>query len=123
MSDLESTIDTHLEAYGEPNAARRAERIARVWASDGRLVDPPLDASGHDGISNMAAAVQGHYPGHTFRRSSGIDSHHDYARYEWELVAPDGTVALTGLDIAEVTNDGLLRRVVGFLGPIPADES
>ena len=69
----------------------------------------------------MAAALQTQFPGHTFRRTSTIDAHHGFARYEWELVAPDGAVALAGLDVAEVGDDGRLRRVVGFLGPIPAD--
>lgn len=70
----------------------------------------------------MAAAVQVHYPGHTFRRTSGIDAHQSFARYHWELVAPDGTTKLEGLDIAEIDDDGLIRQVVGFLGPIPARE-
>lgn len=122
MTDLRSTIDTYLDAYGEPDAMRRTDLVNQVWAEDGHLIDPPLDGSGRAGISEMAAAVQSHYPGHTFRRTSGIDEHHSFARYEWELVAPDGTTALTGLDVAEIGDDGLIRRVVGFLGPIPSRE-
>ncbi|MGH9243126.1 MAG: hypothetical protein ACRD29_02170 [Acidimicrobiales bacterium] len=49
-------------------------------------------------------------------RSSAVDEHHTFARYEWEMVAPDGSVALSGLDVAEVGDDGLLRRVVGSWG-------
>lgn len=123
MSDLQTTIDTHLAAYGEPDAQRRAELFARVWARDGQLIDPPLDAVGLDAISGMAAAVQGQFPGHTFRRTSAVDEHHGFARYEWELVAPDGTVAITGIDVAELGEDGRLVRVVGFLGPIAAREA
>ena len=50
MSDVTTTIDTYLEAYGEPGAERRQELIRKVWAADGHLIDPPLDARGHDGI-------------------------------------------------------------------------
>ena len=114
----ETVIDRHLDAYGEPDADRRAALLAETWTDDGELVDPPLDASGRAAISDMAAAVQSHYPGHTFRRTSAVDTHHGYARYEWELVAPDGTVALTGLDVATIAEDGRLRRVVGFLGAL-----
>ena len=121
MADLTATIDTHLAAYGEPDADRRLDLINQVWAEDGALIDPPIDAASRTGISEMAAAVQSHYPGHAFRRTSGIDEHHSFARYEWELVGPDGAVALAGIDIAEVGDDGLLRRVVGFLGPIPQE--
>lgn len=72
MTDLHSTIDTYLEAYGEPDGDRRSELVSRVWADDGQLIDPPLDGSGHAGISEMAATVQSRYPGHSFRRTSGI---------------------------------------------------
>ena len=41
MSDLATTIDTYLEAYGEPDAAKRAALIQRAFAEDGRLIDPP----------------------------------------------------------------------------------
>ncbi len=122
MSDLQTTIDTHLRAYSEPGVARREELVGRVWAVDGQLIDPPLSGVGRAEISRMAAAVQQHYPGHSFRRSSGVDEHHGFARYEWELVAPDGSVSLSGLDVAEVGDDGLLRRVVGFLGLVPTME-
>lgn len=123
MTDHRETIDIHLDAYGEPDAARRADLVAQVWAEDGRLVDPPLEAAGRSGIADMAAAVQSQYPGHRFRRTSGIDEHHGFARYQWELVAPGGAAALSGLDVAELGDDGRLRRIVGFLGPIPADAS
>ena len=123
MTDLQSTIDTYLDAYGEPDVDRRAKLVDEVWAEDGALIDPPLDATGRAGISDMAGAVQASYAGHTFRRTSGIDHHHGFARYEWELVSPDGTTALSGLDLAEIGDDGLIRRVVGFLGPIPTKEA
>lgn len=120
MTQLDVTIDTHLEAYGEPDAARRSELIARVWSVDGRLIDPPVDGAGQTGINEMADALQMQFPGHTFRRTSHIDGHHGFARYEWEMLAPDGTPVITGLDVAELADDGTLRRVVGFFGARPA---
>jgi len=120
MNDLETTIDTYLEAYGETDASRRATLIAQVWSPDGQLTDPPLDAKGHDGIDGMFAAVQGQFAGHTFRRSTGIDAHHGIARYGWELIAADGSVTLAGMDVAVVAGDGKLRHVAGFFGELPA---
>ena len=120
MNPLDTTIDTYLEAYAEADPVRRKELIGRVWAADGRLVDPPIEGAGHDGIGDVAAALQSQFPGHTFQRTSGIDAHHGFARYEWTMLAPDGTTVLTGLDIAEVADDGTLQRVVGFFGPLAA---
>src|SRR3712207_1006100 len=117
-STLTTTIDRHLTAYGEPDAALRAGLIAEAWAEDGRLVDPPATGEGHDGISALAGAVQQQFPGHRFRRTSDVDAHNDAARYAWELVGPDGTVAVSGIDVAEVAPDGRLRRITGFFGEL-----
>lgn len=122
-ADVAATIDGHLSAYGEPDAARRADLIARVWAGDGRLVDPPIAGEGHGGISEMAEAVLAHYAGHTFRRTSGVDVHHGAFRYAWELVAPGGEVALAGVDVGELADDGRLSRITGFFGELPAREA
>jgi hypothetical protein len=59
------------------------------------------------------------FPGHRFRRTSGIGSHHNFARYSWELIGPDGKTAAVGLDVAEIDDDGRLVGVVGFLGDLP----
>jgi hypothetical protein len=33
---------------------------------------------------------------------------------------PDGSLVLEGLDVCELDDDGRLRRVVMFYGPLPA---
>jgi hypothetical protein len=114
-------IDGHLQAYAEPDEGRRAEALARLWADDGSLIDSPFDATGHAAIAGMGGLLQQHYAGHTFLRSTAIDSHHGVARYGWDLIAPDGTVVLSGIDVADLTDGGRLRRVVGFFGPLATE--
>jgi hypothetical protein len=121
-TDLSTAIDTHLAAYCEADPLRRAEMVASVWAPDGALVDPPFDGSGHDGIAAMTDVVLTHYVDHTFRRTTDVDTHHTFSRYEWELVGPDGAVAVGGTDVAEFDDAGKLTRIIGFFGdltPIP----
>jgi hypothetical protein len=119
QATIQSTIDTHLDAYGESDASRRLALIQEVWAPDGHLFDPPIDGAGHNGIDDMLAAVQGQFPGHTFRRSTGIDTHHGIARYGWEMISSEGTVSLAGMDVAVVGADGKLTRIAGFFGDLP----
>ena len=121
VSYVRATIDAYLAAWNEPDAARRAELIAQVWTTDGRLIDPPMAAHGHAAISDMIAAVHAQFPGHRFRRASGIDTHHDQVRFAWELVSPAGAVVLSGLDVGELTAEGRLRRITGFFGALPED--
>lgn len=121
VAELTSTIDTHLEAYCEPGPERRIELLAAVWIESGALIDPPFEGTGHAAISGMCEAALQNYPGHRFRRSSEVETHHAFARYAWDLVAPDGTVAVNGLDVAEFDEGGKLR-VVGFFGELSARE-
>jgi len=118
-----AVVDAHLRAYGEPDPQVRAALIAETWADDGVLVDPPLDpAAGPEGLDATFAAVQALYPGHTFRRVTGVDRHHEVGRYGWEMIDADAAVVLAGTDVVDFAPDGRLTRVVGFFGDLPAVE-
>ena len=119
MSDVSTTVDTYLAMWNEADPARRAEHIARAWTGDGAYIDPALEAEGHAALGDLVAGVQARYPGHRFRRISGIDVHHDQLRFAWELAAPDGAVVVAGLDVGALAPDGRLRRITGFFGELP----
>jgi len=118
--DITTVVDDYLAAWNERDEQRRAELIERAWAPDGKLIDPPFDGEGHEGISQMASVMHEHYAGHRFERSSGVDMHHDHLRFAWKLVGPDGAVAVSGIDVADLAQDGRLARVVGFFGDLDA---
>ncbi|MDP9043496.1 MAG: nuclear transport factor 2 family protein [Pseudomonadota bacterium] len=120
MSDLTSLIDAHLSSYADADAGRRAAVVERIWATDGQLIDPPMAATGHAQIGRQAEQLLAQFPGHHFVRSSGIDSHHDMARYAWQLVGPAGAVVLEGTDIVRIDAQGRLAQVTGFFGTLPA---
>ena len=46
MNDITTTVDTHLEAYGETDPARRADLIAQVWAARRRAHRPAARRQG-----------------------------------------------------------------------------
>lgn len=120
MSDVTATVDTYLAMWNETDAARRAEHIGSAWAKDGRYVDPMSEAEGHAALDEMVQGVQARFPGHRFRRVSGVDAHHTELRFGWELAAPDGAVVVAGIDVGELAPDGKLRRITGFFGGLPA---
>jgi SnoaL-like domain len=120
MSDVTTTVDTYLAMWNEPDAARRSELIARAWTPDGSYVDPMLAAEGHPALSEMVARVHEQFPGYRFTRTSGIDEHNGLVRFAWELGDGNGTVAVAGLDVGELADDGKLRRIAGFFGELPA---
>ena len=93
-TDITEIVDAYLAMWNEDDADARAAIIERTWTPDARYRDPLLEADGYDGLTAMVEGVHGHYPGHRFRRTSGVDAHHDQARFGWELVAPDGSVTV-----------------------------
>jgi hypothetical protein len=120
MTDVTTTVDRYFAMWNEADAAERARDIEQAWAADGRYVDPLLEATGHAELSAMVEGVHAQFPGHMFRRTSAIDTHHDEVRFAWELAAPDGTLTVAGLDVGSLTADGRLQRISGFFGDLPA---
>jgi len=57
--------------------------------------------------------------GSQLSRSSEIDEHHRHFRFAWELVASDGSVAIAGLDVGELTENGRIARITGSFGDLP----
>lgn len=118
MSDITSTVDTYIAMWNETDPNRRADLIRRAWAESGRYQDPLLEAEGHEGLSEMVAAVHATYPGHQFRRVSAVDAHHQLIRFGWELFAPDGSITVAGIDVGVVDDDSKLVRIAGFFGEL-----
>jgi hypothetical protein len=122
MQDLQQVIDRYFDAWNEPEQRARLALIQKAWASDGRYCDPLSDVQGHLGFDAMIAGVQQQLQGHTVRRTSPVDRHHDQVRFEWEIVAPDGTVAVAGVDYGELAGNGRLRSISGFFGTSVPEE-
>ena len=122
MTDITTIIDSYLAAYCDADPARRSTLIAAAWADNSALIDPPFDGAGHEGIAAMTEIVLQHYPGHTFRRTTNVDVHHTFGRYEWVLENADGVAATSGTDFVEIDDAGQLIRVVGFFGDLTPQE-
>jgi hypothetical protein len=117
--DVTATVDAYFAMWNEEDTAVRAKHIEEAWTEDGRYSDPARDAQGHAALSEMVAAARPHFPGHSVKQSSGIDAHHESIRFAWEVVGPDGSVAVAGIDAGVLAPDGRLRQITGFFGELP----
>ena len=111
---MERLIDRYCEVWGEPDGARRAAMLAEVWAEGGAYTDPTVHAAGAKELLAHIARVLEKRPGAKVVRTSAVDAHHDLARFEWHVVQPDGKVLRRGIDIAVLSGDGKIRRMMGF---------
>ncbi|MGC4770275.1 nuclear transport factor 2 family protein [Micromonospora sp. DT44] len=118
-TSFDALAERYIAIWNETDPARRRTQIAEVWAPDARYVDPLTVAEGRDAIDATIAAVQGQFPGLTFRLAGPVDGHHDQVRFTWEL-GPDGVEApVVGFDVAVLDGNGQLREVLGFLDRVP----
>ena len=114
----EKLIDTYCAAWNDPDPARRREILGSVWADGATYTDPTVHAVGMDELLAHIGKVVARRPGAKVVRSSRIDVHHDLARFAWRVVQADGTMLPEGLDLAELSADGQIRRIIGFFGPL-----
>jgi hypothetical protein len=119
--DLTATVDAYFAMWNEEDTTKRAHHIEKAWMDSGRYVDPARDATGYAALNQMVTDARPHFPGHKVERTSAIDAHHDQLRFSWDVVAPDGSVAVSGIDVGVVAQDGRLERITGFFGPLAPD--
>lgn len=112
-------ISTYCAAWGEPESAKRDSLLREVWASDGRYSDPtPVSLKGRAALSTHIGSFLAQNAGVRFR-CSAAQTHHQFMRFAWAIVAASGTTIMSGIDFAELASDGRLQRIVGFFGDPP----
>ncbi|MGY1639942.1 nuclear transport factor 2 family protein [Geodermatophilus sp. SYSU D00703] len=112
-------VERYAAAWGETDAAARRTLLESCWAEDGVYCDPLNRVEGRDALSAMIGSFHDGNPGARIDVVSGVDQHDGYLRFAWRMSAPDGSVALEGIDFGELDGAGALRRIVGFFGPLP----
>ena len=112
-------VDTYLASLGQTDREARGAMIAAAWVPEGRYVDPHRDVTGGESMQATISGVQEQVPGVTFRRTSGIDLHHEYLRFSWDMLGPDGSVLVSGIDVGALSDGGKLKGICGFFGELP----
>jgi hypothetical protein len=120
MGDVTATVELYLNLWNETSKEARMKGITETFTPDATYTDPLADVAGHDGIDTMIAGVQGQFPGFTFKLLGAVDSNHNIARFQWELVpVAGGESVVIGSDVAVLSEDGKIRSIYGFLDKVP----
>ncbi len=117
-SAWERLIARYCDAWNEPDPVRRRDVLGRVWEETGTYTDPNVHLSGREALVDYIGVVLERYPGSRITGTSRVDAHHGLARFAWRRILADGTPLPEGLDVAEVTSDGKLSRMIGFFGAL-----
>ena len=117
--DYRAVAARYLAVWNEPDRAARADLAEQVFTDDVRYTDPLMQATGREELLQAVAAVQQRFAGWRFAPDGDVDGHHAQARFRWEL-GPQGQPApVAGFDVVEVSGDGRIRTVLGFLDRVP----
>jgi hypothetical protein len=123
MSNVNAAVVRYLAAWNEPDAKRRRDLVTKAWTEDGTYVDGARNGTGADAINAMIGTAQEHFAGYRLNLASGIEAHHDYARFSWVAGGTaDAPLYIKGTDFVTLAKDGRLKAVVGFIdaAPVPA---
>jgi hypothetical protein len=114
-------IDDYFAAWNEPRSEDRLALLEHSVTADVELIHPTWGRS--RGIEALMEHIEGYtaaLPDTRIVLSSGLDAHNDVIRYGWEIIDHDGQRMMEGVDVVELADDGRLRRVILFHGPLPA---
>ncbi len=120
MNTLTDLIDRYIATWNETDGGQRRDLIARTWTENASYLDPVLQGEGRDGIDAMIVDVHERFPGHRFRRTGDVESHHDRVRFTWELASEEGAAVVSGTDFGIVTLDNRLQAITGFFDHVRA---
>lgn len=93
-----------LEVFDERDAAARAQAIAAIHAPDVAFYEPDQVTRGHEALGVQVQTLLDEAPGFVFRASSELTTNHDLQRLAWQFGPDGGEPAVTGTDIALVSN-------------------
>lgn len=119
MSSLPACFGLLLAAWNEQDPVKLRRLVEAALTEDVAFTDPHYQIVGIDAFLRQVDEVRAREPGARLVPTSGVDLHHDRARYSWALVRPDGS-RFEGFDaVALDLERGKIRRIDGFFGPLP----
>ncbi len=113
MNEITQLVDRYIAVWHEPDAEQRRRSVAHLWAEDGVQFTPSREFRGHKALEERVEAAHEEFVqtgGFLFRRSGGVQGHHDALSFTWEMVpAVGGDVAATGTIFLLLSEDGRIR--------------
>lgn len=118
MANYPEALDHMLAAWNEHDLSLVRGHLERALAPDVLFIDSSIVTRGIDEFEANLREFRGRLPDAVCSRASGIDSHHDLYRYNWEIHRA-GELLLPDFDVVQADENGRVLRVEGFFGPLP----
>lgn len=119
MTGIPESFDRLLAAWNERDLKKIRNHLEAALTKDVEFVDPNYSIEGISDFAKMVKEFRTRFPESRCLRTSGIDMHHDRARYSWSVVVDEKT-KIDGFDAVQLSKkSGKVKRIDGFFGPLP----
>lgn len=119
MAEIPDSFAQMLAAWNERDLKKIRPLLDKALSKDVEFVDPNYAIEGVSEFAKMVREFRKKFPEAECVRTSGIDRHHDRARYSWSVIIDEKT-RIDGFDAVQVSKkSGKIKRVDGFFGPLP----
>lgn len=118
MTEIAPAFAALSRAWNERDLSKIRAHLEQGVTPDVEFNDPNYAIRGIDAFTDMVRDFRVRMPNADVIRTSGIDQHHDRARYSWVVVI-DPNQSVIGFDAVALAPDGKVARVDGFFGPLP----
>lgn len=119
--DAGEFADRYVAVWNESDPAARRAAIASLWAEDGVQFTESEEYRGRRALERRVGEAFEEFvarAGFVFRSAGDAVGHHGMVRFTTQMVpAGGGEVAWTGFVVAELGEDGLIRRDCQFAEP------
>ena len=106
------------EVFGERDAKKRREAIAKLWTEDCVFIDHSGKSHGRDELDRAVEGLHQRLPGYVFSELRPVDLLHESGRLAWSYGRP-GEEPIKGVDVVLVRN-GRISLMLTFLDEVPA---
>ena len=116
---LPACFGAYLAAWNEHDPVKMRRLVEAALTEDVAFTDPNYQIVGIDAFISQLNDFRAAEGKAKLVPTSGVDMHHNLARYGWAVLRTDGT-RFDGFDLVEIDPaQGKIRRVDGFFGPLP----
>jgi hypothetical protein len=120
MSALPACFPTLLAAWNEHDPVKMRHLVEAALTPDVAFTDPNYQIIGIDAFIDQVNDFRAAEGKARLVPTSGVDMHHNRARYAWAVLRTDGT-RFDGFDVVEIDPvQGKIKRIDGFFGALPA---
>ncbi|NJL56604.1 hypothetical protein HC928_16640 [bacterium] len=111
-----SEIETYLAAWNAETTEERHSLLQSCMTTDAIYIDPhaPDPIQGIDSMQALIEKFRSRFA-HKLIAEEAIDAHHNVFRLRWKLQRDSGEVLSRGLMVGDLTETGLIERIVQFV--------